>query len=236
MLINVTAMQACDVCACVTLYFQSFKKSAFFFVRIVVLLLHLNQSTATRPIKEDIIDISRLATTKKSRKRSLMFCLLKKTLSSFATSTTTTTTTTTSNHTNTIIKRSFFDVRKFKRNGTKLVKLAVALEVASFVGTFTLWSCMNRSQEFRYFINQNCPSLLDGLVLFVCPFYSTMSSTICITTYNNTINNNKSRLLPNRRNAWLARHARSRSQVLATATTTTTTTTTTRETAVEIVC
>ena len=44
MLINVTAMQACDVCACVTLYFQSFKKSAFFFVRIVVLLLHLNQS------------------------------------------------------------------------------------------------------------------------------------------------------------------------------------------------
>ena len=46
--------------------------------------------------------------------------------------------------------------------GTKLVKGFVFAEIVVFFGSYYVWRRMNHSQEFRYYMRNNYPSILEG--------------------------------------------------------------------------
>lgn len=62
-----------------------------------------------------------------------------------------------------IINRNLHLESKKKQGGAKsFVKGILLLEIGVFVGSYILWKRMNDSQEFRHFLNQNLPSVLEG--------------------------------------------------------------------------
>ena len=61
------------------------------------------------------------------------------------------------------IKRKLHLESKKKQGGTKsFVKGILYLEIGIFVGSYLLWKRMNDSQEFRHFLHQNLPTVLEG--------------------------------------------------------------------------
>lgn len=47
----------------------------------------------------------------------------------------------------------------------KVGKRLILFEGLLFTGSFILWSCMYKSQDFRYFLRQNFPSMLNGFYI-----------------------------------------------------------------------
>lgn len=47
----------------------------------------------------------------------------------------------------------------------KVGKNLLLFESLLFTGSLVLWSCMCRSQDFRYFLRQNFPSMLNGFYI-----------------------------------------------------------------------
>ncbi len=61
------------------------------------------------------------------------------------------------------IKRNLHFDSKKQQGGTKsFFKGILFLEVGLFFGSYLLWKRMNNSQEFRYYLNKNFPSILEG--------------------------------------------------------------------------
>ena len=66
-------------------------------------------------------------------------------------------------------KASFADLKDFEeKKPTKplrrklFVKLFVVAELAFFIGSYLVWKRMNSSQEFRLYMKNNCPIVLEG--------------------------------------------------------------------------
>lgn len=52
--------------------------------------------------------------------------------------------------------------RKQSGLGTRLFKGFLIVEIAGFFGAFYLWNRMNRSQDFRKYMRNNYPYILDS--------------------------------------------------------------------------
>ena len=44
------------------------------------------------------------------------------------------------------------------------VKGFIVIELGLFLGCYYLWKKMNRSQDFRYYMSKNYPTILDGSI------------------------------------------------------------------------
>lgn len=70
-----------------------------------------------------------------------------------------------------LILTRYSSSNQFKRANNKssssfifksLVKPVIVIEVALFLGSYALWKSMNQSQEFRFYMKNNYPSILEG--------------------------------------------------------------------------
>ena len=66
-------------------------------------------------------------------------------------------------------KNGAFQVSSFSTKTSskpkKLLKAFLYLEVGAFIGSYFLWRQMNHSQDFRYYLSKNFPSLLEGIFI-----------------------------------------------------------------------
>lgn len=61
--------------------------------------------------------------------------------------------------------RSYSSANRVKASsstGKKLFKSFIYFEIALFAGSYLTWKRMNESQEFRLFMKNNFPSVLEG--------------------------------------------------------------------------
>lgn len=50
-----------------------------------------------------------------------------------------------------------------QKSGFRLAKLVVYAEIACFIGSYLVWKRMNDSQEFRFYMSNNFPTILEGI-------------------------------------------------------------------------
>lgn len=50
----------------------------------------------------------------------------------------------------------------FARTLKGSVKVVLIIEGALFLGSYGLWRCLNTSQDFRYYMRQHFPNILEG--------------------------------------------------------------------------
>lgn len=61
-----------------------------------------------------------------------------------------------------IRQQSLQTAPRAKRSWLTFVKGIVYVEVALFIGTYLVWKRMNDSQEFRFYMKNNWPTILEG--------------------------------------------------------------------------
>ncbi len=61
-----------------------------------------------------------------------------------------------------IIRSLYVKPQSKSSTGKSLFKGFIYVEIALFVGSYILWKRMNDSQEFRYYMKSNFPTILEG--------------------------------------------------------------------------